>query len=408
MDLECSGCQQKIPNRQYLTCSLCSNHYDIECANVSIQRFLNTMTLEHRKKWKCQVCICKTPKTGNINKAILPKNNDLPQHKKSPIEQNNVTTRKKTTSPVNNDSINSEDLSILGDTIVTDNSMHTKTELTLENLSQMITQKLKENNVSIILEIQNTIQLEINKAINKLKEDIAGDIDTLNSKNNERKQEIEKINEKIKRIQEENNNLKEEIKQLQHKIPETIPVYKESDNKKFVIYGLAEYYKETEYDLNTRITEILREYLNIDVFYSIEDTYRVGKYRNNNRPLVVELLSKKMVKYIHENKYYLEGTQLSIGEYLGEKERKERKQLREKMLKARKDGLHAIIRDNKLYIQGKQVKSGEEGETYIREEHNNTRSSFQHDNKTRSNYTRNNFRYQQDSSHSFRGNGSQF
>lgn len=364
MDLKCAGCQQKIPNRQFLTCCLCSNAYDIECANVSIQRFLNTMTGEHRKTWKCPGCLSRTPKTGNTDKPINSKYNDQLNQKKVISEGNNITTRKKLTDRKNLDSTRFSDSSdILGDTIEIDNSTETEInkDLTIENLSNMITKKLKENNSSIISEIQSTIQKEINKAISKLKEDIKYDINYLNSQNIERQTELEQINSKILKLEEENQSLKREINETLNRFstPQTEQIY-ESDSKKFVIYGLQEYYQETEYDLDMRLVETFRDTLNLDLYGSIEDTYRVGKYHSRNRPLVVELISKKMVKYIIDNNHYLEGTQLSVAEYLGEKARKERKLLREKMLKARENGLHAVIRNNILYIKGKPVTASDD------------------------------------------------
>lgn len=49
---------------------MCTKHYDLICANVSEQRFHNTLTAEHRARWKCQECRSKEPKTGNSNTPV--------------------------------------------------------------------------------------------------------------------------------------------------------------------------------------------------------------------------------------------------------------------------------------------------------------------------------------------------
>lgn len=45
-----------------MACSQCKHSYDLRCANVSIQRFNNTMTPNHKSTWKCMTCI----ETSNV------------------------------------------------------------------------------------------------------------------------------------------------------------------------------------------------------------------------------------------------------------------------------------------------------------------------------------------------------
>lgn len=63
-------------------------------------------------------------------------------------------------------------MSILGDTICTEDD--TKSEasmaLTLQNLIEIITLHLNENNIAINTDLQNTIHTEINIAMENLKE----------------------------------------------------------------------------------------------------------------------------------------------------------------------------------------------------------------------------------------------
>lgn len=105
----CEGCFQIIQNREFLTCSICNNNYDLECANVSTQRFYNTLTKEHREKWKCQLCINKMPKKNNTNTPIRPQpsTNNNPINPETVLKQrsyynddeSNITLRKKVANP---------------------------------------------------------------------------------------------------------------------------------------------------------------------------------------------------------------------------------------------------------------------------------------------------------------------
>lgn len=53
-----------------MTCCKCNNCYDLTCANVSEQRYRNTMTPEHKAAWKCVTCISKAPKKDNTNTPV--------------------------------------------------------------------------------------------------------------------------------------------------------------------------------------------------------------------------------------------------------------------------------------------------------------------------------------------------
>lgn len=68
----CSGCRQPITDRRFLCCVLCRDNYDLLCANVSEQRFNNTLTGDHRANWKCVTCVSRQPKTDNANTPVRP------------------------------------------------------------------------------------------------------------------------------------------------------------------------------------------------------------------------------------------------------------------------------------------------------------------------------------------------
>lgn len=354
---QCAGCLQKLPNKEKLTCKSCNKGYDLQCANITITRFNKTMTLAQKKTWICQDCSCKIPKTGNVNTPIrVPTNSEI-QEINSPPEENNVTFRKRATNSSPNSPF-SQSLSILGDTQFTDNkdpplSAIIQEELTLKNLNDIIILRLRENNKAIIVELQNTIQIEINKAINKVREDFESKTDTLSKVNKQQREDIATISKKIEMLTIENEKIKTEIKNLTTLKTEKSLQCTENNRRKIVLYGFPEYYREPDYDQQYRLIDLLYENLNIDLTGYIEETYRLGRKHNKNRPLVIELISKRMAKYIIENKQCLQGTRLYVSEFLDEISRSQRKEMHEEMLKARKKGLYAIIRNNQLFIEGK-------------------------------------------------------
>lgn len=67
-----------------------------------------------------------------------------------------------------------------------------------------------------------------------------------------------------------------------------------------------------------------------------------------------------MAKYIKDNNHYFKESGLSVSEFLDENSLKKRQQLRDEMIKARKKGLHAVIRNNKLYVEGKATATRDE------------------------------------------------
>lgn len=359
MEQKCAGCTQDLSKSEYLTCTLCSYKYDLECANIPRDYFKTVMTTDQKITWKCQDCRCKMPKIGNSNTPIRSQIFIHNQQITSPGESGNVTHRKRTTHP-NNDSTSSDDLSLLGDTLHSDENKstmntNTQSENLLQSLSQVIITRLKENNEAIISELRSTIQTEINKAIAKLTEDFEQKTNYLSKQNDQRKLDLEKVDTKIENLIKENEKLKKEISEIKAKSVTAVTKCTESNSKKIVLYGLTEYSKESEVDLHDRVIKIFQDILHVDLTGYLENMYRLGRNTTNTRPLVVELLSKRMAKYLIKNSPYFQGTRLSISEFLDEDARKQRQLLREEMLQARQKGLHSVIRNNQLYVEGKLI-----------------------------------------------------
>lgn len=68
--IKCAGCLNIISDSRFLSCSECSQSYDLLCANVPECRFYNAMTAEHKSTWKCQLCKCKHRKSDNTNTPV--------------------------------------------------------------------------------------------------------------------------------------------------------------------------------------------------------------------------------------------------------------------------------------------------------------------------------------------------
>ncbi|CAG9790407.1 unnamed protein product [Diatraea saccharalis] len=64
------GCRRTIEDRRFLYCGGCKQIYDLECADVSEQRFYNTLTKEYREAWRWVLCKSLHPKADNSNTPV--------------------------------------------------------------------------------------------------------------------------------------------------------------------------------------------------------------------------------------------------------------------------------------------------------------------------------------------------
>ncbi|CAB3252706.1 unnamed protein product [Arctia plantaginis] len=211
----CAGCKQSVQNRERLICTLCKSAYDLECANVTRERF-NLMTRELKKALKCQACRCKMPKGNNTNTPIRQQELESALTLNTPEEKTNITIRKRVANTIC-DSMDSADQCLLGDTLYAegrDAVLHTQTELTLQNFNELIIQRLKENNNLIITELKHTLHNEIRKAIGELREEVERKFQSLSTQNEQRIEDMKQINSEINKLILENETLKQEIKNL--------------------------------------------------------------------------------------------------------------------------------------------------------------------------------------------------
>jgi hypothetical protein len=375
---DCAACRVAIPGREFLMCFLCKNKYDLDCANVPSKRFYNIMTKERKSNWTCKSCCCNTRKVENSNtRSQIP----LPKATAATIQEKKQSfrlepslnmslrprsSRNKHTANNSNDSSDVEDQflndhNISGDTVNTSTMISPKptpnrptNTLCLEDFRNLLDEKLETYKQNMISEIKSIIQSEINSAINHFKADILQRTEAISSEQTRMKSDILDLTEKIQTMETENKNLETDLKNirttiLSHKSLTNTPA--DTTGKKIVLHGLEEMYGETELDLQERLLHIFRDIMNTNLYGYIEDLRRIGK-RGNKRPLVIELLSKSMTRYLLQNSEYFQNTGLSITEYLDEESLKIRRNLKNALSEARRVGKHAIIRNNKLIING--------------------------------------------------------
>lgn len=418
MPLECAGCRQTITNRQYLTCKLCVSAYDIECANVSIQRFLNTMTPEHKEAWKCPTCCSKIPRFHDTNTPVQSRDPPMQpldkQHKQvTTCKQNindNITIRNKKVLVYEKDeSISEEDLSLLGDTIntipQTQNKESTplksiRSQITLTQIEALLDRKLNTVKHSLLSEITTAISTVTATEIEKLKIDLLKTINVLSSEQENQKKGIQIIENKIKQLDTENLRLQTEIQNLQKNIEKLNltalqpkePKVKESNEKKIILYGLDELREEDSCQLYERLVYAFQDILNINVQGYIEGLRRLGK-NGHRRPLEIEFLSKNLTRQILQNRRYFRNTGLAVSEVLGAESIQHRKKQIAILIEARRNGHRANIVNTKLYIDGKEYKPDIENPNSNRENMSSKNESYNNSQEERS---------QRQSQHSFR------
>lgn len=335
------------------------------------------MTTESKKSWKCLLCRSKEPKRDNNNTPIRSQPSDdtfiePAQIRDTSLNRNlstadpNVTVRKRIPTSSNESLIlhSDDDESLTsphGNTVHITPSRHINDEH-LEQISlQKFTTLLQENNKLIISSLQTSFQKEIEKALSKIKTEFKHNFEEVTIEQKQIKQDLVALNTKImtleqscRSLQSENEKLQQEIRGFQingsHSSHQTSNGTKE---KTIVLHGFAEYYWETNEDITNRVVQIFYDLLNINLTDYIEEIEYIGR-KHQKRPLKIELLSKRMTKYILENSLYLRRAGFSITEYLSPEALHERRKMRQALQDARLSGQHAIIKNNTLIINGKQ------------------------------------------------------
>lgn len=343
--MNCVACENTVANDEVLTCTTCMGRFHYECLNITKSSYTNILT-KSKNTWRCMQCDSITRRSRNDNTPVHLRR----QLGQSLFDETNMSV---------DDHLN-DDRSILGDTITIDRdptpAVQSQPNCTLDQISKLLDTKLEANRKSILNEIKSTIQSEINLAICKLKNELSQKTTMLTNEQANLKKDLNMLTEKITTMESEYEKLKYEIKL----ISERSNTYSSKPNsevdysKNIVLYGLHEHYRETELELNERIICLFRDILNVNLTGYIEDLTRLGK-RGPRRPIVIELISKRMTKYILQNSRFFRNTGFAVSAYLTGNALEERKQLREQYLNARKSGKNATLRGSRLFIDGKMI-----------------------------------------------------
>jgi hypothetical protein len=84
--VKCAGCQNVILDRRFLSCALCEKKYDLLCANIPEPRVFAAMTNEHRRTWKCALCLSRKPKSQNDNTPVRGDNLNVTIRRGGPLQ----------------------------------------------------------------------------------------------------------------------------------------------------------------------------------------------------------------------------------------------------------------------------------------------------------------------------------
>lgn len=230
------------------------------------------------------------------------------------------------------------DRHLFGDTLNTKLQNKTKVSetsvetITLDKFSQLLETKLEEkldrHKQSILTDIKTAFRSEISQAISTLKQEIKQNTDALHTEQTHIKEDISNICSKIKTLETERDHLKIEIQKILKK--SQTPMQKERDeNKTIVIYGLQEYHNEYETNLERRVINAFMHIMEIDITGYIEEIHRIGK-SGSRRPVKMELISKRMTKYILNNARQFRSTGLYVSGFLDQKSLQDRRNQHEK------------------------------------------------------------------------------
>lgn len=199
-------------------------------------------------------------------------------------------------------------------------------------------------------------KLEVTVKITALEQDLNNYKVQLAHDRSKQEAKLNEIANKVLYLEQENRDLKLQLNKSQYKNTSG-PLPNANNNekcKKIVIYGLQDY-EENENDLIYRLIRLFIEIPNIDLTGFIEQATWIGK-KGYKRPLMMELISKRMTKYILLHSHCFKNTGISISEFLDTEDLQKRSNMINILKVERKRGKHAIIRNNKLYIDGKEYK----------------------------------------------------
>lgn len=342
--MNCLACNQTIASDlELVSCIKCKDPYHYQCLGITTAVFTNENN-EIKRGWRCQSCSNITTRRKNDSTPVRNQLHD------SLIDLDDTNA---TNVSIDHTFCDESNQSLHGDTLYSQQPTQSPQNITLEQIGLLLDSKLKNNNATIISDLKKLIHSEINLAINQLKVEFTQKNFVISSQQEILAQKLRDTNEKIDLLQKENHLVTSQLKDLQSRLDRTTKANSNENQRSFVLYGLDEYYGENESDLYVRLSNMFYNILNVDINGFIETVKRVGK-RGNRRPLIVEVISKRMKNYVIKNAHCFKNTGYAVSEVLDDDALRNRQQLRINLRNARKSGNHAVIRGDRLFINGKE------------------------------------------------------
>lgn len=342
--MNCNECKLPITSEyELLMCTACTFPYHYKCLNITSATY-RELRPDQIKSWHCPSC---------LNVTIR--------------RRNDASAREQLTSTTLNDSIMSTDElstenqdSFLGDTPTNFDRnqvlLQQNNGITIEQIRELMKSELTNNNKNIITDLKASIQSEIASALHFFKKEIVDkNHTTLTLQQETFAEQIKCTDTKIQALEIENQQLKYELEHLKSTFSKIEDVKPNDNQKKFVLYGLDEYYGETESSLFPRINHMFSDILSVEINGFIESAKRLGK-KGNRRPVVIELISSRMKKYVLDNARCFNNTGYAVSDILDKTALENRRHLRETLISARNNGKFAVIRNNRLFINGSEYK----------------------------------------------------
>jgi hypothetical protein len=317
------------------------------------------MTKEHKLSWSCPQCKSKLPKQDNTNtpvRQMIPTAETISLGEEREID--NITNRRKLHSKLYvDDSSILEDTLPGGETIIADNTADTNNNVLLKEIRELKAQITQQSHK------QDTRDKELTETVKLLQIavlNMTNQYTDMEKKNRILQTTIEENSLRMSVLEKEHKQLRENFEKLKEEHSEKSYVTSMTGNKTFreeanvdlnmrkksitlenqsmtdidqnkclVLYGLNEYRHESELELHERVISVFYDIAGIDLTGYIEDLCRIGR-QGYRRPLKIELLSKRITKYVLQSVYNFKNTGLWLSTFLDDKGLQKRRQDREK------------------------------------------------------------------------------
>lgn len=273
---QCSGCLTKINNKDCMTCSLCKDIYDLNCANISTQRF-NTFDKDKKEKWVCPGCRNKERKRDNTNTPVHSRSgtqdmSDTRENLSSP-DVDNITQRKK--------SHQSQSSSI---------SALSLDESLLSCIRSEIQASVQKSLNQAIMESPLMKELQyIKEELNSLK-DLKNGMEFLSREYDSINEKVINSEEKIKSLSRENNNLCTRVEELSNRL---ILLEQHSRETNIEVNGVPESKSENLMTVARKICNIISvptEYIEAATCTRVR---KMNETNNRPRAIIIKLSSTR-------------------------------------------------------------------------------------------------------------------